>query len=60
VIYDEKKGTIIDRVCRAKGKLPERQMARSGWRVLKLLETIDAEAEGRRGASGRAKAKEKG
>jgi Fe-S-cluster containining protein len=48
IIYDEEKGIVVDEVCRAKGKVNEKRMARKGAKVLKLLERIDAEAEGRR------------
>ena len=50
LIYDEQKGIIVDGFCRAKGKLPENQMAQRGRKVLRLLERIDAEAERRRSA----------
>ncbi len=45
VIYDERRGIIIDHTCRAKVKLGENQMARRGWKVIRLLERIDAEAK---------------
>jgi len=47
VIYDDQKGIIVDKICRAKGKVEEEQIARRGLKVLKLLETIDAQAEKR-------------
>jgi len=50
VIYDDEKGIVVDEVCRVKGRLNEKRMARKGVKVLKLLERIDAEAEGRRSA----------
>jgi Fe-S-cluster containining protein len=50
VIYDEEKGIVVDEVCRAEGKLNEKQMARQGQKVLELLERVDAEAESRRNA----------
>ena len=50
VVYDEEKGIVVDEICRAKGKLNEKRIARKGQRVLKLLERVDAEAESRRNA----------
>ena len=50
VIYDEEKGIVVDEVCHAEGKLNEKQMARKGQKVLKLLERVDAEAESRSNA----------
>lgn len=48
VVYDEEKGIVVDEVCRAKGKLEGKQMAKRGWKVLKLLQKIDGETESRR------------
>ena len=48
VVYDEQKGIIVDEICLAKGKGKKEKIARRGWKVLKLLERIDAEAEARR------------
>jgi Fe-S-cluster containining protein len=48
VIFDEKKGIVVDDVCRAKDTVSEKQKAKRGKKVLKLLEKIDAEAEKRR------------
>ncbi len=48
VIYDERRGIIIDRICRAKGSMRESQMARKGLKVFRLLESIDAEAQKQR------------
>jgi uncharacterized protein len=50
VVYDERKGIIIDQICRAKSKLGEKQMTQQGRKVLRLLARIDAEAEMRRSA----------
>ena len=50
VIYDEQKGITIDRICRTKGKLQEKQITQQGRKVLRLLAKIDAEAEMRRNA----------
>lgn len=48
VIYDERKGIVLDYICRAKDTLDEKQIARKGLIVLRLLDKIDAEAEKRR------------
>ena len=48
IVYDEQKGITIDRICRAKGKLQEKQVTQQGRKVLRLLARIDAEAEMRR------------
>ncbi len=50
VIYDEQKGIVLDIICRATGHLNEKQIARRGCKVLRLLDRIDAEAESRRRA----------
>ena len=47
VIYDEAEGIVVDDICPAKGTITEKQKAKRGKKVLKLLETIDAEAEKR-------------
>ena len=47
VILDEAEGIVIDEICPAKGSFTEKQKAKRGKKVLKLLETIDAEAETR-------------
>ena len=47
VILDEAEGIVVDDICPAKGNVTENQKAKRGKRVLKLLETIDAEAEKR-------------
>ena len=48
VILDEAEGIVVDAICPAGSTLTEKQKARRGKKVLKLLETIDAEAEKRR------------
>lgn len=50
IVYDEQKGITIDRICRAKGELREKQITQQGRKVLRLLARIDAEAEMRRRA----------
>ena len=48
VIYDEDKGIIVDHICPSRGSVTEKQKAKRGEKVLKLLKTIDAEAKRRR------------
>ena len=48
VIYDETKGITVDPICPSHGSVTEKQKAKRGKKVLKLLETIDAEAKNRR------------
>lgn len=48
VIYDEDKGLTVDSICPSSGSVTEKQKAKRGEKVLKLLKTIDAEAERRR------------
>jgi Fe-S-cluster containining protein len=48
VIYDEAKGIIVDPICPSQGSVTEKQKAKRGEKVLKLLKTIDAEAKSRR------------
>jgi len=48
IIYDETKGIIVDQICPSQGSVTEKQKAKRGKKVLKLLEIIDAEAEKRR------------
>ena len=48
VIYDENKGIVVDTICPSRGSVTEKQKAKRGAKVLKLLETIDAEAKKRR------------
>jgi Fe-S-cluster containining protein len=47
VIYDEDKGIVVDAICPSRGSVTEKQKAKRGEKVLKLLETIDAEAKKR-------------
>jgi Fe-S-cluster containining protein len=48
VIYDEDKGIIVDPICPSRSSVTEKQKAKRGEKVLKLLETIDTEAKRRR------------
>jgi Fe-S-cluster containining protein len=48
VIYDENKGIMVDSICPSRGSVTEKQKTKRGKKVLKLLETIDAEAKNRR------------
>ena len=48
VICDEEKGIIVDPSCPSHSSVTEKQKAKRGKKVLKLLETIDAEAKKRR------------
>ena len=48
VIYDETKGIIVDPICPSRNSVTDKQKAKRGDKVLKLLETIDAEAKRRR------------
>jgi Fe-S-cluster containining protein len=50
VIYDEAKGIAVDNICHAQSTVTERQKAKRGKKVLKLLEKIDVEAKKRRSA----------
>jgi Fe-S-cluster containining protein len=47
VIYDEAKGIVVDNICHAKDTVTEKQKAKRGKRVLRLLEKIDAEVKKR-------------
>ena len=47
VMLDEDKGIVIDDICPARNSITEKQKAKRGKKVLKLLERIDAEAEKR-------------
>jgi len=47
VVYDEAKGIVVDDVCHAQSTVTEKQKAKRGKKVLKLLEKIDAEAKKR-------------
>jgi Fe-S-cluster containining protein len=48
VIYDETKGITVDPICPSYSSVTEKQQAKRGKKLLKLLETIDAEAKKRR------------
>jgi len=48
VICDETKGIIVDPICPSRNSVTDKQKAKRGDKVLKLLETIDAEAKKRR------------
>jgi Fe-S-cluster containining protein len=48
VIYDEDKGIIVDPICPSRNSVTDKQKAKRGDKVIKLLETIDAEAKRRR------------
>ena len=47
VIYDEDRGIVIDNICPARDTISEKQKAKRGKKVLKLLKRIDAEAQER-------------
>jgi Fe-S-cluster containining protein len=49
-IYDEDIGIVVDSICPSRSSVDEKQKAKRGKKVLKLLKTIDAEAEKRRHA----------
>jgi Fe-S-cluster containining protein len=48
VIYDEDKGITVDPICPSHNSITEKQKAKRGKKVLKLLKTIDGEAKKRR------------
>ena len=48
VVYDEEKGIAVDSICPAQIPVTEKQKAKRGKKVLKLLEKIDDEAKKRR------------
>ena len=48
VIYDEDKGIVVDHICPSRSSVTEKEKAKRGENVLKLLKTIDAEAKRRR------------
>ena len=48
VIYDEGRGIIVDQICPSRSTVTEKQKAKRGKKVLKLLKIIDAEARRRR------------
>ncbi len=51
IIYDEDNGIIVDSICPSSSSVTEKQKAKRGKKVLKLLKTIDAEAKKRRNAT---------
>lgn len=48
VILDEEKGIVTDTICGSRETVSEAEKSLKGKRVMKLLRTIDAEAEMRR------------
>ena len=50
VMYDEDNGIVLDSICPSCSSVDENEKAKRGAKVLKLLKTIDAEAEKRRRA----------
>jgi Fe-S-cluster containining protein len=48
VIHDEDKGITVDSICPNRNSVTEKEKTKKGKKVLRLLETIDAEAEKRR------------
>ena len=50
IIYDEDKGITVDAICPNRNSVTEKEKKKKSEKVLKLLETIDAEAEKRRAA----------
>ena len=48
VLYDEDKGITVDTICPSRNTVTDKQKAKKGEKVLKLLKTIDAEAKNRR------------
>ena len=48
VIYDEDKGIVVDHICPSRSSVTEKEKAKRGEKVLKLLKTIDADAKRRR------------
>ncbi len=48
VIYDEEEDIVVDDICPARDTVTEKQKAKRGKKVLRLLERIDAEAEKRK------------
>jgi Fe-S-cluster containining protein len=55
VIYDEDKGIVVDTICPSCTSVTGKEKAVRGKKVLKLLETIEAEAKNRRLAGPRKK-----
>ena len=47
-MHDEEKGIVVDSICPAKSTISEKEKAKRGKKVLKLLQKIDVEAESRR------------
>jgi Fe-S-cluster containining protein len=47
VMLDEDKGIVIDEICPGAGMFSEKQKAKRGEKVVKLLDKIDAEAKNR-------------
>jgi len=47
VMHDEDNGIVIDNICPARNTISEKQKAKRGRKVLKLLSRIDVEAEKR-------------
>jgi Fe-S-cluster containining protein len=48
VLYDENKGITVDTICPSRNTVTDKQKAKKGEKVLKLLKKIDAEAKKRR------------
>ncbi len=48
VVLDEDKGIVADELCPAKTTITEKQKAKRGKKVVKLLQKIDVEAKERR------------
>jgi Fe-S-cluster containining protein len=48
VMLDENKGIVVDALCPVKDAITEKQKAKRGKKVVKLLQKIDAEATKRR------------
>ena len=48
ILYDENIGITVDTICPSSNLITEKQKAKKGEKVIKLLKTIDAEAKKRR------------
>jgi len=48
VIFDEKKGIILDEICQSRNTVTDAEKSLKGNRVIRLLERIDGEAAKRR------------
>ncbi len=48
VLLDEDEGVVVDELCPARESIGEKERARRGRKVIRLLHKIDAEAEERR------------